>query len=148
MLMNTAMRNWRANDGQFPRSAPRWLAEQSFRHGDIPAVRQFTRAFGARAHLDRRRLADLVLVVSEATAAAAARGPGTVRVRLWLTGTRAFCEVRGNGTLAWRAAHGTRHGEEGEEETLRRLVLRRLADYVSVASGPDGAWVQLSMTVS
>lgn len=145
MLMNTAMRNWRASDGQLPRSAPRRLAEQSFRHGDIPAVRQFTRAFGARAHLDRRRLADLVLVVSEATAAAAARGPGTVRVRLWLTGTHAFCEVRGNGIPAWRTARGTRHGEE---ETLRHLVLRRLADYIAVASGPDGTWVLLSMTVS
>ena len=28
------------------------------------------------------------------------------------------------------------------------IVLAQLSDYVSVASGPDGVWVLLSMTVS
>jgi hypothetical protein len=146
MRMNTTTQGWQASDGQLSRSAPRWLTERSFRHGDIPAARQFTRAFGARAHLDPGRLSDFVLAVSEATASATAPGPGSARVRLWVTGTRAYCEVRGDGLLARRTPHG-RALRQDEEEALRHWVLQRLADYVSVASGPDGAWVLLSMTV-
>ena len=65
-----------------------------------------------------------------------------------MTGPRAFCEVRGDGMLR-RAARGTApRGAAGEEEALRRLVLRRISDHVSVASGDDGVRVLLSMTVS
>ena len=143
--MKTTAQNWRTVGGQLPGSVPRGLAERSFRQADIPAARQFTRAFGARAKLDPARLADFVLAVSEAMASATARGPGTARLRLWVTGPRAFCEVRGDGYLQRRASHGTR---QGEAEALRAWVLQRLTDYVSVASGPEGAWVLLSMTVS
>lgn len=143
--VNVTMQNWRASDGQLLRGAPRWLAERSFRQNDIPAARRFTRAFGARARLDPARLGDFVLAVSEATASATARGPGSARVRLWVTGTRAFCEVRGDGIVARRTTHEKR---QSEEEALRRWVLQRLADYVSVVSGPDGVWVLLSMKVS
>jgi hypothetical protein len=144
--MKTTLQGSQMSDERRPRGTTRWLAEQSFRHGDIPAARQFTRAFGARAHLDPGRLTDFVLAVSEATASATARGPGRARVRLWLTGTRAFCEVRGDGLIALRTLRG-QGPKPDEEEALRRWVLQRLADYVSVASGPDGAWVLLSMTV-
>jgi hypothetical protein len=147
MLMNNVTRqSWQSSGGRLPRGAPRWLAERTFRHADIPAARQFTRAFGARAHLDSARLADFVLAVSEATASATARGLGAARVRLWVSGTRAFCEVRGDGLFARRTTHG-KELRQNEEEVLRRWVLQRLSDYVSVASGPDGSWVQLSMTV-
>jgi hypothetical protein len=137
----------RASNGQLPRTAPRWLTERSFRRRDIPAVRQFARAFGARARLHPARLDDFVLAASEATASATACGPSTARVRLWVTGNRAYCQVRSGG------AHETHHGgpvlaRPGEEEALRRSVLRRLSDYVSVASDSDGTWVLLSMTVS
>jgi hypothetical protein len=48
------------------------------------------------------------------------------------------------------AAHATVRpdGLRGEEAALRRRVLRQVSDYVSVASGPDGAWVLLSMSVA
>jgi hypothetical protein len=39
-------------------------------------------------------------------------------------------------------------GIPGEEEAMRRLVLKQLSDYVSVASGPDGVCVLLSMQVA
>jgi hypothetical protein len=69
-------------------------------------------------------------------------------VRLWVTGRRAFCEVRGDG-MPRRAARGNAlPGVAGEEEALRRLVLRRISDHVSVASGDDGVRVLLSMTAS
>jgi len=146
--MNTRMRGLQAGDGQLPLSAPHWLAERAFRRGDVPAVRRFTQAFGVRRGIRSARLADFVLAVSEAAACATAVGPCTARVRLWVTGSRAFCEVRGNGML-WRSARGTRPGGiPGEEEAMRRLVLKQLSDYVSVASGPDGVRVLLSMRVA
>jgi hypothetical protein len=143
--MSTRMRGWQASEARLPLSAPHRLAERAFRRGDVPAVRRFTRAFGVRAGIGSARLADFVLAVSEAAACATAAAPCTARVRLWVTGTRAFCEVRGDGLLLRRAARVTRLGEE---EALRRWVLRRLSDHVSVASGDDGVRVLLSMTVS
>jgi hypothetical protein len=151
--MNTRMLGWQATDGRPPLSAPHGLAERAFRQGDVPAVRLFTRAFGARAGIEPGRLTDFVLAVSEAMACATVCGPCTARVRLWAAGNRAFCEVRGDGML--RTSPGIGPGgpvkpgrRHSEEEALRHLVLKQLSDYVSVASGPDGVWVLLSMTVS
>ncbi|MGH3251693.1 MAG: hypothetical protein ACRDOI_36545 [Trebonia sp.] len=143
--MSTRRRGWQASDARLALDAPRWLVERAFRRGDVPAVRRFTRLFGMRSGLGPARLADFVLAVSEAAACATAAGPCTARVRLWVTGSRAFCEVRGDGMLLRRAVRGTR---PGEEEALRRWVLKQLSDHVCVASGPDGEWVLLSMAVT
>jgi len=136
-----------ASNGRLLRSVPEWLAERSFRQCDIPAVRQFARTAGARAGMVPGRLSDFVLAASEATASVTARGPCAARVRLWVTGNRAYCEVRSDSAHAWRHG-GPASAGPGEEEALRRWVLRRLSDYVSVASDPDGVWVLLSMTVA
>jgi hypothetical protein len=147
--MNTQMRGSQTGHGRLPLSTQHWLTERAFRQGDVPAVRQFTQAFGARAGIAAARLADFVLAVSEATACTAAVGPCTPRVRLWLSGPRAFCEVRGNGMLLRRSARGTQtYGRYGEVEAMRRSVLKQLSDYVCVASGPDGMRVLLSMRVA
>ena len=122
------------------------LTERTFRQQDVPAVRRFAEAFGARAGLGTARLAAVVLAASEAAACATAWGPCTARVRLWISGSRACCEVRADAMAVRRAAPGT--GPRGEEAALRRSVLRQVSDYVSVASGPDGAWVFLSMSVA
>jgi hypothetical protein len=184
MLMDARGRGRRLSDGGRTLAESRWVAERAFRPGDVPAVRRFAGAFGARAGLRPARLADFVLAASEAAACATAWGGRMTRVRLWMTGRRAFCEVRGDAMTmrrvtrgsAWHAAacrHGTtarggaargtaRHGTawpgtawpgteptdglHGEAAALRRCVLRQVCDYVSVASGPDGAWVLLSMS--
>ena len=146
--MNARIRGLQASDDRLPLSVPRLLTERAFRQGDVPSVRRFTQAFGVRTGIGPGRLADFVLAASEAAACATAVGPCTARVRLWMTGTRAFCEVRANGMLR-RSARGTRPGgQPGEEEALRRWVLKQLSDYVSVASGPDGVCVLLSMRVA
>jgi hypothetical protein len=147
--MNARTRGLQASDDRLPLSVPHRLTERAFRRGDVPAVRRFTQAFGARAGIGTRRLADFVLAVSEAAACATAVGPCTARVRLWMTGTRAFCEVRGDGLLLRRSARGTGPGgQPGEEEAMRRWVLKQLSDYVSIASGPEGVRVLLSMQVA
>jgi hypothetical protein len=130
------------------------LSERSFRQADVPAVRRFAREFGLRAGLAKSRLSDLVLAVSEACACATAGGPCTARVRLWMSGSRAFCEARGDGMLLRRVPAGTEFaqarpaGRQAEEEALRHQVLRQLSDYLSVADGPGGIRVMLSMTVA
>jgi hypothetical protein len=139
--MNTRMQGSQSTGGR--------LAERAFRQGDVPVVRQFTEVFGRRACLAPARLADFVLAVSEAAACATAAGPCTARVRLWVSGRRAFCEVRGDGLLLRRTASaGWPGGRRGEEEAIRRCLLQQIADHVSVASGPDGVRVLLSMTVT
>jgi hypothetical protein len=148
--MNARMRgDWQASEGRLPVNEPRCLAERGFRQGDVPAVRRFTRAFGVRTGIASSRLSDFVLAVSEASACATAWGPCTARVRLWLSGSRAFCQVRADGLLLRRAPDGTwPAGRQDEEEALRRLVLRQVSDYVSVAASQNGIQVMLSMTVA
>jgi hypothetical protein len=145
MNVNTRMRDGRPSDGRLPAGTPQWLSERAFRQGDVPAVRRFARTFGARAGIRAARLADFVLAASEAAACVTGIGPCTTRVRLWMAGPRAFCEVHGNGQLLRRSGHAPR---PGEEETMRQRVLQQLSDYVCVASGPDGVRVMLSMQVA
>lgn len=112
-------------------------------------MRRFALGFGGRAGLASARLADFVLAVSEACACAATAGPGTARVRLWITGRRAFCEVRGTGMLLRRTTAGGRAARPAsEEESLRRLLLRLVTDQVTVAADQGGVRVTLSMTVA
>jgi hypothetical protein len=143
--MNTRMRGPNAGRGKPVLPVARALAEQTFRFADIPAVRRAAVAFGARAGMGMAKLSDFVQAVSEAAACAVAQGPCTARLRLWTTENRAFCEVCGDGMLM---ADGPRGAVQGEAEQLRRWLLQRLCDHVSVESGPRGVRVLLSMTVA
>ena len=142
--MDTRMRGWKTSNGQLLVTA-RSLAAKTFRQADIPAIRRFAAAFAARAGMRATQLTDFTLAVSEAAACATSRGPCTARLRLWMTENRAFCEVRGDGTLM---ADGPRGARQGDAERLRRWLLHRLCDHVSVESGPQGVRVLLAMTVA
>src|SRR6201999_820682 len=108
---------------------PGWLAVRAFRQGDVPAVRRFAHAFCVRAGVASARLTDFVLAVSEASACATSWGPCTTEVPLWLSGSRAFCEVSGDGMLIRRASGENRSAaRQDEAEALRRLVLQQLSD--------------------
>ena len=146
--MDTQMRDWQASSGeQRDKTRPQWLAERRFRRGDAPAIRRFAQAFGMRTGLRGGLLSDFVLAVNEAAACTTECGQGTARVRLWLAGVRAYCEVRGDGPMLRRTAPGCLPGARpGEENLLRRRVLRQVSDYVCVASGPDGVRVLVTMT--
>src|SRR5215469_2161507 len=143
--MNTQMRGPNAGRGRPVIPVVRALAEQTFRYADIPAVRRVAAAFGARAGMSITKVADFVQAVSEAAACAVAQGPCTARLRLWTTENRAFCEVCGDGMLM---ADGPRGARQGDAERLRRWLLQRLCDHVSVESGPQGVRVLLAMTVA
>jgi hypothetical protein len=140
--MSTRMRGPNASRGHSVLPVARELVEQTFRQPDIPALRRAATAFGTRAGMGTARLTDFVLAVSEAAACAVAHGPCTARMRLWTTGSRAFCEMSGDGMLQLDGPPG---GRRAEEERLRRWLLQRLCDHVSVESGPQGVTVLLSM---
>jgi hypothetical protein len=142
--MNTRMRG--PNAGEHPLlPVARSLAEQTFRQQDIPAIRRVAAVFGSRAGMTAIRLADFVQAVSEAAACAVSQGPCIARLRLWTTAPRAFCEISADGTLL---TDGPRAARQGDAETLRRWLLQRLCDHVSVESGPQGVTVRLAMTIS
>jgi serine/threonine-protein kinase RsbW len=138
------MRGWTASEGEQLLSAMCSLAKLTFRRQEIPAVRRFAAAFGVRTGMAGGQLTDFVLAVSEAAASALSPGPGTARLRLWSTGARVLCEVHAEGTLS---ASGPRAIEQGDAETLRRWLLKRLCDHVSFEPGPSGVTVRFSVTV-
>jgi hypothetical protein len=144
-MTNASMRDGQVTGGQRPGGVAHSLAERHFRQADIPSVRRFARDFGVRAGLGTARLSDFVLAVSEAAACAVTRGPCTARLRLWASGSRVFCETRGDG-LSDRGPVGP--GRPDEAEALRRRLLRQLCDYVCVESGPDGVMVLASIGVT
>jgi hypothetical protein len=143
-MMNTWMRTWRASDSQLPQETMHSSPMRTFRCLDVPSVRRFAVEFGARAGIGTARLADFVLAVNEAAACVVASETSTARVRLWMTGRRAFCAVSGDDT----PHQGPGAGWQGDVEALRRWLLDQLCDYVSVQSGPDGVQVLLSITVT
>ena len=134
----------RAGQAAVTRGARSQVAEAAFRQADLPSVRRLAAVFGARTGIGPVCLADFVLAVSEAAACVVAGEPGTARVRLWTTGPRVLCEVRGTCGPRQRAG-GPLHGEA---EAMRRWLLRQLSDYASVSSAPDGVTVLVSITVT
>ena len=142
--MSTQIRGQSASSEQPLLPVPSSLAEQTFRQPDIPAVRRAAAVFGARAGMGHAQAADFVQAVSEAAACAVAQGPCTARLRLWIAGRLAFCEIRGDGMLL---TDGPRGAWQGDAETLRRWLLHRLCDHATVESGPEGVSVLLSVTI-
>ena len=132
---------WRPGSGRLPLPSMS-LAEQTFRQSDLPAIRRFAAAFGARAGIKAGRHADFVLAVSEAAACALSHGPCAARLRLWTVGTRALGEIYADETLPRSGPPGVR--QDGAE-TLRRWLLRQLCDDVSVEPGPHGVTVRFSV---
>lgn len=143
--MNTWMLGWTASEGEQLLSAMCSLAKLSFRRQELPAVRRFAAEFGVHAGIGGgQHAADFVLAVSEAAACALSHGPETARLRLWSTGARVHCEVRGEFMLL---VHGPRWAEHGDTDRLRRRLLKQVCDHVSFEPGPHGVTVRFSVTV-
>jgi hypothetical protein len=141
--MNTRMLGENATHGQ-SLAAVCSLAAKTFRPADIPAIRRFATLFGARAGMSTASLSDFMLAVSEAAACATRYGNCVNSLRLWTTGSRALCEIHGDGALAGQEPDARR----GDAEALRRWLLRQLCDHVFVTDDPRGVTVRFSMTVA
>jgi len=140
--MNTRMHDRRAGREALT-AVGYWPAERTFRRADVSSVRRLAADFGSGTGIGSMRLADFVLAVSEAASCVVAGGPGCpARLRLWTTGPRVLCEVRGGAPRQCAGGSGY-----GEAEEMRRWLLGQLCDYSSVSSGPDGVMVLLSISV-
>ena len=142
--MSARTDGWRPGSGRLPLPGTR-LAERTFRQSDLPAIRRFAAAFGARAGIKAGRHADFVLAVSEAAASALAYGPCSARLRLWTVGRRAFGEIYADEMMLPQGPRGVR--QDGAE-TLRRWLLRQLCDDVSVEPGPHAVTVRFSVLLT
>jgi hypothetical protein len=142
--VNTWTRGWTASEGEHLLSAMCSPAGLTFCRQEIPAVRGFAAAFGARAGLAGSQLADFVLAVSEAAACAVSHGPATARLRLRSAGARVLGEVRAEGMLS---VYGPGVPGHGDTDRLRRGLLRQICEYVSFDAGPYGVTVRFSVTV-
>lgn len=75
------------------------LCELWFDIDDLSRVRAAVHRFAPDLRLDRGRVPDFVLVVSELAANSIAHGGGKGRLRLWREGRHAVCEVQDDGLI-------------------------------------------------
>jgi serine/threonine-protein kinase RsbW len=143
-MRNAWLRGWMVGEGEQLLSAMCSVAKLRFRRQELPAVRGFATEFGIRAGMAGARLTDFVLAVSEAAACALSHGAATAGLRLWSTGTRVHCEIRGEVMLP---VDGPGRAEQGETDTLRHWLLKQLCDHVSLEPGPYGVTARFSVTV-
>jgi serine/threonine-protein kinase RsbW len=143
-VVNTWVRGSTAAEREQLSSAMCSLARLRFRRQEIPAVRRFATEFGIRAGMAGGRLADFVLAVSEAAACALSHGAGTAWLRLWSTGARVHCEIRGEDMVP---VAGPGRAEHGDADTMRRRLLKQICDHVSLEPGPHGVTARFSVTV-
>jgi len=118
--------------------------DQSFDGDSLYAVRATIAAHASEAGMPEGRVRNVVLAVHELVANAVRHGAGQGQVRLWVTGDGIRCEVTDAGippagadsdgdgisscdAALWPVEHG--HG---------LWLVRRIADQVSLESGPSG----------
>jgi anti-sigma regulatory factor (Ser/Thr protein kinase) len=120
--------------------------DQSFDGDSLYAVRATVAAHASEAGMLEGRVRNVVLAVHELVANAVRHGAGQGQMRLWITGGRIRCEVTDAGT----PPAGT-DGDGDSQDTGSRdaalwpvehghglWLVRKIADQVSLESGPSG----------
>jgi anti-sigma regulatory factor (Ser/Thr protein kinase) len=123
-----------------PATAPGLVYRES-----LAAVRRFAAAEAERAGLDKERIADLVMALSELAANTLAHtsGPGTVRI--WLAGDEIVGQVDDSGLISDPLV-GIYCPDPTEVPRGHGLwVVHQLCDLVETRSGPDGTTTRVHM---
>jgi anti-sigma regulatory factor (Ser/Thr protein kinase) len=118
--------------------------DQSFDGDSLYAVRAAVAAHASEAGMPEGRVRHVVLAVHELAANAVRHGAGQGQVRLWITGDGIRCEVTDAG-IAPAGADGDGPGASSRDAALWPVehghglwLVRRIADQVSLESGPSG----------
>ena len=118
--------------------------DQSFDGGSLYAVRATVAAHASEAGMPEGRVRNVVLAVHELAANAVRHGAGQGQVRLWITGDGIRCEVTDAG-IPPAGADGDGDGDGSRDAALWPVehghglwLVRRIADHVSLESGPSG----------
>ena len=120
-----------------------------FTEGDMARARLAALTLADEHGMRGERAADLVIAVNEAVANVLLHGGGHGRLRLWREGVSLLCEVSDRGP-----GLPSRYLAELDPPVLAALggwgiwLMRRLADRVAIATGPDGTAVRITMKIS
>jgi anti-sigma regulatory factor (Ser/Thr protein kinase) len=118
--------------------------DQAFDGDSLYAVRATVAAHASEAGMPDGRVRNVVLAVHELVANAVRHGAGHGQVRLWVTGDGIRCEVTDAG-IPPAGADGDGDGTSSRDAALWPVehghglwLVRRIADQVSLESGPSG----------
>jgi anti-sigma regulatory factor (Ser/Thr protein kinase) len=114
----------------------------SFERTSLRSLRQLLYATAARAGMTPKRMADLVLAVSEVANNSLRHGGGSGAVRLWLDGPCLVCEVRDTGLIVDALADRRRPRADPLAPSGLWLA-NQLCDLVQVRSRTGGTVVRL-----
>ena len=126
-------------------STPPGDAEMLAYRTEIGTVRRFVAARARAAGLSARRVADLVIAVSElaANTLAHTRGAGTLTV--WTTAEEIICEVRDTGDLTTKHPGQTRPEPDQPGGGRGLWVVRQVCDLVEISTDAPGALIRVHM---
>jgi anti-sigma regulatory factor (Ser/Thr protein kinase) len=127
--------------------------DQSFDGDSLYAVRATVAAHASAAGMPDGQVRNVVLAVHELAANAVRHGAGQGQVRLWITGDGIRCEVTDAGVVP-AGANGDGSGTSSLGAALWPVehghglwLVRRIADQVSLQSGPSGTVAVVSFHV-
>jgi anti-sigma regulatory factor (Ser/Thr protein kinase) len=127
-----------------PLPPPATDAESVIFDGQLAPVREFSANQGRAAGLDRGRVNDLVLAVSEIAANALGHAGGGGVIRFWCTSEEVLCQVEDHGFITDPLAGRYRRPADAQGGHGLWLV-NRVCDLVERRSSPAGTITRLHM---
>jgi anti-sigma regulatory factor (Ser/Thr protein kinase) len=123
---------------------PAQNASSLYFDGQLGPVRQFSAVEGSAAGLDRARINDLVLAVSEIAANALGHAGGSGIIRSWCTSEEILCQIEDHGYIADPLAG--RYQKPADAQGGHGLwLVNRVCDLVERRSSPAGTVTRLHM---
>ncbi|NEC86498.1 sensor histidine kinase [Streptomyces sp. SID12501] len=121
--------------------APAAAGPQHFGTAELPVVRRFAVAWGARLGLSGVRLDDLALAVAELTTNSVVHGGGSGSLRIWAEDSQLVCEVRDRGQLTDPLV-GRRPATRDQRGGRGLLLVHAVADLVRVHTDLNGTTIR------
>jgi anti-sigma regulatory factor (Ser/Thr protein kinase) len=108
-------------------------------------VRDLVRTAGARAGLERARVEELVLAVSELAGNTVRHAGGGGRVALWITSEGVVCEVTDRGGGLHDPLAGLVPPKPSASAGMGLWIARQLSDSLAIGGGDDGTTVRIAV---
>jgi anti-sigma regulatory factor (Ser/Thr protein kinase) len=123
------------------------VAELHFAAGPLRAVRQFVYAHPLVERLDRARIGDLLVAVTELASNSIRHGGGAGTVRVWGEQDAIVCEMRDSGRLADPLV-GRQRPTVDRRDGRGVWLVHQLCDLVQIRSSHAGTTVRIHMRLS
>jgi anti-sigma regulatory factor (Ser/Thr protein kinase) len=137
-----------AHIGVMPVSGASATLDRPFDHGGLSALRAAVSAHATALGADAALVEDLVLIAHELVTNAVRHGGGHGRLRLARHGDRIHCEVSDAGPgMVEPDRFGTRQAAHAATGGRGLWIVRRLAGWLDVHTGPDGTTVTAVVTL-